>query len=907
MLGTLNQLRQAEHLIRYEGIEDNYLVVIAIPQSSPNTQIVLESADKKLFKHITTRLISPKANVFAWLQFHELKRGYQTVFREIKARNFFMFNFESHYTLAIYAAREAGCTLNLIEEGGTTYKMLPDRKLRTPFISIPHLPHKLFLFFFRLFPYYRKMQATTDYWDTFDRLYVAFPERLQGQMEAKEIVRFNMHAKSMLDTDTDKYSQQLVKKYNITSEDYIFLSSRYKFQPLLFCLAAISIFKQITRHGAGKLFVKLHPAEQPSTHKLFLERIAKANLPRVKLIGERDFLIEPVISIAKPKAVLGFATATFLYSPEISPKTRIFEVTAWFIKEIMAFPHASAADLVACETMRVQKEFYSHFPYIESIGSARDLAQALANQGTQNQPRESQDTPENPVSDRNVFIFDQSRFLMDARLALRRSLWRKALCNFDWAYPDGVKLMPLDVAEEYFRALMALERVVPSLHTARHILLHSSPLIGTASEPQEETLCSIFRLITLLRREGLLLESWELLHTLKLHVKNQSPLFAELQRQKVLNLAFGALWSRMRSELEKIPKDVISPADCLLYWLALAEPWRSAAAFVFGEEENFFEKIMDSTSVETFFSDEAPNESKEDAASLNENFDTAEDESLYFVGIADKSQTNFSVLEGALYADEKEAHSPTKSGELSGFGQSLEPIDLEAKSLFLQTAYVVLPELFLDDSPEKNYTFLLQFQNKIEIRAEPCLSLPLYIALAHLAVQAKRFEQAEGWLEACSGQQKASPLWQRATRAYLEEKRIHMLQVYLDKSESEEFGYAFSEGAKAFRLYGKSLYWLISSLEAADIITIQVTEIRPGEDVLRGTISAANLKDLFKAQKILFVRYRPEEKACVWCYASQLALVDFSGYEEWRNSLATRRRTKAKPLRLGSRRMKKGV
>lgn len=331
------QLGQAQSLIDFENLKNNNLYIIYTDANKKVPELIKNKASKHLFSKIELVKIPRNPNNIDIKKLISIYKIYNSVLSSFGCNNVYLMSFEFHYALIGNLAKEKKLKIFLIEEGTATYKFNELGENIAPVKSSKSYKSRIHSFLIKNFPTYKKIRPALNYWKEFDCIYAAFPKKLCGSFDFKRSELFFMHMVGGLKVDIGTIN--LVKKYNINSDDYIYVNQRYSVSDSSFANVIIDIIKKVIIEddgvigGQSRVFVKFHPKDGEGIRREFKKEIDKNSCGDwIIIIDEPTFLIEPIIKIAKPKGIIGIASTALVYTPLLSSETRVMCIGDCFIK-----------------------------------------------------------------------------------------------------------------------------------------------------------------------------------------------------------------------------------------------------------------------------------------------------------------------------------------------------------------------------------------------------------------------------------------------------------------------------------------------------------------------------------------------------------------------------------------------
>jgi len=315
IISHLNQLNQVETLIEHKNIINSLLVILYTNKNKKMPMIIQEKCNQKLFEGIIFFRLPNFPNNYKLKSLVYMKRNYITLLEKTKTKNLFLLSFENHYALLASNAKKRKIKLTLIDEGTATYK-IPE--LSEYYQSQPLIKQVL--------AYILKIDSAFYWFKDFDTIYAAFPELLQNNFNAKTYHYFFVHTEK---SSISSHTKQLINKYRITSNDFIYVNQRYAINDNDFVNTVITILSSLSNYFNTKVFIKLHPKDTDSLKKIFIKQLQ--NFHNIILIEENEFLIESAIQAIQPLGILGLTSTSLVYTPLISSETKVYSIKPWFI------------------------------------------------------------------------------------------------------------------------------------------------------------------------------------------------------------------------------------------------------------------------------------------------------------------------------------------------------------------------------------------------------------------------------------------------------------------------------------------------------------------------------------------------------------------------------------------------
>nr|AHN54691.1 polysialyltransferase variant [synthetic construct] len=354
VISNLGQLNQVQSLIKIQKLTNNLLVILYTSKNLKMPKLVHQSANKNLFESIYLFELPRSPNNITPKKLLYIYRSYKKILNIIQPAHLYMLSFTGHYSYLISIAKKKNITTHLIDEGTGTYAPLLE--------SFSYHPTTLERYLIG------NNLNIKGYIDHFDVLHVPFPEYAKKIFNAKKYNRFFAHAGGI---SVNNNIANLQKKYQISKNDYIFVSQRYPISDDLYYKSIVEILNSISLQIKGKIFIKLHPKEMGNNYvmSLFLNMV-EIN-PRLVVINEPPFLIEPLIYLTNPKGIIGLASSSLIYTPLLSPSTQCLSIGELIINLIQKYSMVENTEMI-----QVHLEIIKKFNFINILN---DLNGVISN------------------------------------------------------------------------------------------------------------------------------------------------------------------------------------------------------------------------------------------------------------------------------------------------------------------------------------------------------------------------------------------------------------------------------------------------------------------------------------------------------------------------------------------------
>ncbi|HGH6887856.1 TPA: alpha-2,8-polysialyltransferase family protein, partial [Neisseria meningitidis] len=350
IISTFAQLNQAHSLTKMQKLKNNLLVILYTTQNMKMPKLIQKSVDKELFSVTYMFELPRKPGIVSPKKFLYIQRGYKKLLKTIQPAHLYVMSFAGHYSSLLSLAKKMNITTHLVEEGTATYAPLLE--------SFTYKPTK----FEQRFVGNNLHQK--GYFDKFDILHVAFPEYAKKIFNANEYHRFFAHSGGI---STSQSIAKIQDKYRISQNDYIFVSQRYPVSDEVYYKTIVETLNQMSLRIEGKIFIKLHPKEMENKNimSLFLNMVTIN--PRLVVINEPPFLIDPLIYLTTPKGIIGLTSTSIVYTPLLSPTTQCLSIGQIVIDSIH---HTAQQENTAL--IEEHLEIVKQFDFIKILSSIED-------------------------------------------------------------------------------------------------------------------------------------------------------------------------------------------------------------------------------------------------------------------------------------------------------------------------------------------------------------------------------------------------------------------------------------------------------------------------------------------------------------------------------------------------------
>lgn len=412
IISTLGQLNQVEKLIKYENLDDCILVILYTNQTLRMPKLLQKKSNKKIFSKIILFLLPMAPNSNELKKLFRMKKDYHALIDMVKPINLYLLSFESHYTLIATYAKRKNINLILLDDGVGTYKNKSvekddGRKFSEKIIA-------------------KCLGVNTAFkWHLdFKKVYATFPALLKETFQAEEYHQFFAHASLGV---TDQNIINLVNKYHVTKNDYIYINQRYAIDDADLIETTLLILNELSFEFDSNIFIKLHPKDSVKIKNDFKKALKENN--KIFLIEDNEFLIEPSLAYIQPKGIISLASTTLIYAPLVSSDIKVFSIKPWFTNIVPKFNNETGIQSL--------NEFYNileKFDYVQSLESLKSLDSKNINMR------------------QNFLNKNHENFLDIARKAYVKEKYQKVIINYMWAYSQSISHLPIDDFIKYLDA-----------------------------------------------------------------------------------------------------------------------------------------------------------------------------------------------------------------------------------------------------------------------------------------------------------------------------------------------------------------------------------------------------------------------------------------------------------------------
>ncbi len=361
-------LYHAQDLIRQYSIESPTLIILYTKKNSKRINKIIDQVDYQLFSDIiafeipfmASKHYQTGAIKHLW-QLKKLETMYIDLLCKLNASKVYVCNYNNHYILLHSICNKRNITINLFEEGVSTYSTLfPQLNtslkerlilslllINMQFINIIK-PYITFIdtlfcsFFYTLLgpswfskilffipSSYKKTLSKTDIEREWSSIYSSLPH-LSKKIYTSECFYYARKKFQLTPKNQDILNESLKEK-NITPNSIIFLNQYYNIPTSIHakCIAKC-LQENIEKTNQETIYIKFHPRENSLIKEEFIRTFIKYNL-KIKVFPLEDIPIEGIIDNINPKTIISLASSSLPYIKMISPKTTIINIGDQYI------------------------------------------------------------------------------------------------------------------------------------------------------------------------------------------------------------------------------------------------------------------------------------------------------------------------------------------------------------------------------------------------------------------------------------------------------------------------------------------------------------------------------------------------------------------------------------------------
>lgn len=336
IISGVNHLYSVQSIIKQYQYEDNILYILKLQHTGEDDW------------HLNNLKIQIIPNLFK--EVHELSIGeLNRYYSEMCAKGMAIDNiFMTTYTGVFYpiakACKKNGITLNLYEEGLSTYKLklvkeksvierLADKVFRRKVFIKPKVGHESVLVSTVVKPSKVreikslgiriiesiKNELKYKMFSGFDQAFVTYPEKMSRVVKVK---------KFMHDYKLHYYMNEVVQKEssrieaNLLDENALFISQPMYHTALTEQEYVDMVYKFLERLPDKNILIKFHPRETEDKKEYFRSKFISSKKNIIFIEGDNglQFPIEILLYSSKIKKIIGFSSTSIIYAPLINKK-----------------------------------------------------------------------------------------------------------------------------------------------------------------------------------------------------------------------------------------------------------------------------------------------------------------------------------------------------------------------------------------------------------------------------------------------------------------------------------------------------------------------------------------------------------------------------------------------------------
>ena len=394
IITNFGQMNHTLGLIKSLSLDKAFLVVLYTKANFYIPQTIHDGLDEDVFEGICfveIPMFPNRINLKLALYFKKL---YSNLIDLIEPSNLYLNSFQYHYSILASIANNKKINIVLVEEGLGTYRLggLPEegkikklnsstvKDIASKSISKTHLFKKVYkrykeakifvkefthfttdiynssefqAILLKHFPDKEVKSVLTPYLD-FDVSYTSFPKVSNQIFNVKKSYFYFSHDNTSL--SEVKKAQNIIDRYGIKSQDYIYLSQQYSIDDNEYVQIIVEELYKLVKDNNARVFVKLHPRkERPKV----IENFKLAELEssgKIQVIEESDFRIEGVIKEANVAGVISITSTGLVYTSVINPNCKLYSVSDVLVEKLSKKKNARGIKMINDHT-KIIKQF----------------------------------------------------------------------------------------------------------------------------------------------------------------------------------------------------------------------------------------------------------------------------------------------------------------------------------------------------------------------------------------------------------------------------------------------------------------------------------------------------------------------------------------------------------------------
>ncbi|WP_350655693.1 alpha-2,8-polysialyltransferase family protein [Psychrobacter sp. S1-30-MNA-CIBAN-0213] len=373
VISNLGQLKHITGIIKNKNITNCFLLVVYTESNFTVPQAIHDNFDSYIFDHVLFFKLPKNPNGTNLKNIKAMELGYRTVINTVNPENLYLNSFQFHYSILANVAKKSGLKVILIEEGLGTYRLgLENHDNNSQLLNFDLIKRvskdtiSKTEFFKRLYKKYKmtkeltveskrfvkKLYLSSEVQDklinfypnsnlknfhkpflNFDESYTSFPNLTKRKFNIKKNNYYFSFDESTV--DEREYALSIIDKYNITSNDYLYLSQKFNIDRNEYLAIVKESILNLLRETDSNIFIKLHPKQE---HELVLEgflKMEKETGGRIEVIKESGFLIEEVIRLSKIKGVIGITSSALVYTSLLSSQCKSYSISDTLVDKLI--------------------------------------------------------------------------------------------------------------------------------------------------------------------------------------------------------------------------------------------------------------------------------------------------------------------------------------------------------------------------------------------------------------------------------------------------------------------------------------------------------------------------------------------------------------------------------------------
>jgi hypothetical protein len=399
LIANFSQLNHINTLVDSLKLKKCYLVVLYTELNYYIPQSIHDALIENLFEQVLFLKIPTHPNRVKVNLAREFENMYSRILKEVQPKKLFLSSFQYHYSILGSLARSQGVELALVEEGLGTYRLgtnpnegvpgplrinnivnAADKTIKkTQFFKKNYKRYKEVKIFFGecknftktiygspeiqglILKYYpnKNVRFMSKPFLEFDESYTSFPDLTNNIFNIKDSKFYFSHD----DTSDEELenAKSIIAKYNITNNDYIFLSQKFLVDDEDYTNEIKRILSKFSRENECRVFIKTHPRKESDRVVNNYFNLEMHSLGYIKLIEESNFRIESVISLADVKGVLGITSTSLVYTSVLNPNSTVYSIAHVLTKNLMSKSNLKGVNTISDHASMLKQFDNIHF------------------------------------------------------------------------------------------------------------------------------------------------------------------------------------------------------------------------------------------------------------------------------------------------------------------------------------------------------------------------------------------------------------------------------------------------------------------------------------------------------------------------------------------------------------------